>query len=173
MAATFTAVIISGGTVLAAVVAGVAGYLGARHGIKAGLESGRAERMWENRVSLYEDLAAWVRERREVNDSRIPPCLRGETVQLESREEHQAHVVFPRAGQVEIWASPAVRKLHYDFQWWDDVVYLDILAIQDPGGEGRYIIANRDDLRQVYDSLFETGDRVIERIRGELSGRVK
>jgi hypothetical protein len=27
-----------------------------------------AERMWDNRVSVYEELAAWVRKRREVND---------------------------------------------------------------------------------------------------------
>jgi hypothetical protein len=61
MAAILTAAITSGGTVLAAVVAGAAGYLGARRGTRAGLESGRVERMWENRVSLYEELAAWVR----------------------------------------------------------------------------------------------------------------
>jgi hypothetical protein len=173
MSTTLTAVIISGGTVLAAVVAGVAVYLGARSGIKAGLESGRVERMWENRVSLYEELATWVRKRREVNDDRVPACLRGETVQLESREEHQAHVVFPRAGQVEIWASPEVRKLHFDFTWWDDWVYLDILAIQDPKGEGRYIVASRDGLKRIYEDLFEAADKLIERIRDELSGHVK
>jgi hypothetical protein len=104
MATILTAAIASGGTVFAAIVAGAAGYLGARRGARAGLESGRAERMLENRVSLYEELAAWVRERREVHDQRCPACLRGETVQLEPREAQKG---FRRAGQLEIWASPA------------------------------------------------------------------
>ena len=165
-----TAAISSGGTVLAAVVAGAAGYLGARRGVRAGLESGRAERMWENRVSLYEQLAAWVRERREVHDRLCPPCLRGEIVQLEPREAQEG---FPRAGQLKIWASPEAWKLYYAFAWWDDWVYLEILALQDPAGEGRFIVASRDNLREIYKDALETGDRLIERIRAELSGHVR
>jgi hypothetical protein len=171
MADILNAAITSGGTVLAAIVAGAAGYLGARRGTRAGLESGRVERMWENRVSVYEELGAWVRERREVNDRRCPPCLRGETVDLEPRGDYMGG--FPRAGQLEIWGSPEVRKLCYDFAWWDDWVYLEILALQDPTGEGRFVKASRADLLDVYKSVFETGDRLIERIRAELSGHVR
>lgn len=168
MAAILTAAITSGGTVLAAVLAGAAGYLGARRGTRAGLESGRVERMWENRVSLYEELARWVRERREVHDRRCPACLRGETVQLEPREDYQAG--FPRAGQLEIWGSQEIRDLCHTFAWWDDWVYFMVLAIQDPTGEGRFTTASRDDLKEIYKDAMESGDRLIERIRAELSG---
>ena len=170
MTASLTTAIASGGTVLGAVVAATAGYLGARRGAKAGLESGRAERMWDNRVSLYEELAAWVRERREVNDRRCPACLRGETVQLEPGVAQEG---FPRTGQLEIWASSEIRKLHYEFTWWNDWVYLNILALQDPDGEGRNIVASRDNLDEVYKDVIETGDQLIERIRAELSGHVR
>ena len=172
MAAILTAGIASGGTVLAAAVAGTAGYLGARRGARAALESGRAERMWENRVSLYEELAAWVRERREINDHRCPARLRGETVQLEPHEAQEAEG-FPRAGQLQVWASPKVRKLHYDFTWWNDWIYLNILALQDPQGKGRYIVPNRDNLEETYINAIKTGDQLIERIRAELSGHVR
>jgi hypothetical protein len=171
MADILATVITSGGTVLAAVVAGAAGYLGARRGTRVGLESSRVERMWENRVTVYKDLAAWVRERREVNDRRCPPCLRGETVQLEPREDYVGG--FPQAGQLEIWGSPEVRDLCYEFAWWDDWVYLEILALQDPTGEGRFIKASRKDLGEIYKDVFETGNRLIERIRAELSGDVR
>ena len=170
-AAILTAAITSGGTVLAAVVAGAAGYLGARRGARAGLESGRADRMWQSRVSLYEELAAWVRERREVHDRRCPACLRGETVQMEAREAHVAG--FPRGGQLEIWASSAIRDLYHTFAWWDDWAYLEILALQDPAGEGRFIVASRDNLDEIYKDAIESGERLIERIRAELSGRAR
>ena len=55
MAAILTAGIASGGTVLAAVVAGAAGYLGARRGARAGLEFGRAERMSRELVVQFSD----------------------------------------------------------------------------------------------------------------------
>ena len=96
MTAILTTAIATGGTVLGAVVAATAGYLGARSGAKEGLESGRADRMWGNRVSVYEELAEWVRVRREVNDRRCPACLRGETVQLEPRVVQVAQEGFPR-----------------------------------------------------------------------------
>ena len=171
MAAILTSAITSGGTVLAAAVAGAAGYLGARRGARAGLESGRAERMWENRASLYEELAAWVRARREVHDNRCPACLRGETVQLEPWEAYKPG--FPGAGQLEIWASPEIRDLTYTFEWWDDRAYLKILAIQDPHGEGRYIMPGRDGLREIYDDVSEAGERLIGRVRAELSWQVR
>jgi hypothetical protein len=134
MTAILTTAIATGGTVLGAVVAATAGYLGARRGAKAGLESGRAERMWGKRVSVYEEVAAWVRERSEVNGRRCAAWLRGETVQLEPGAVQVAQEGFPGTGQLEIWASPEVRKLHYDFTWWNDWTYLSILALQDPDG---------------------------------------
>lgn len=173
MTAILTTAIASGGTVLSAVVAATAGYLGARSGAKAGLESGRADRMWDNRVSVYEELAEWVRVRREVNDRRCPACLRGETVQLDPRVVQVAQEGFPRTGQLEIWASPEVRKLHYDFTWWNDWAYMSILALQDPDGEGRHIVASLDNLRDTYDDAIKTGDQLIKRIRAELSGDVR
>jgi len=173
MAAILTAAIASGGTVLAAVVAGAAGYLGARRGARAGLESGRAKRMWENRATLYEALAAWVSERREVNDRRCPACLRGEYVQLERPVAQEAEEGFPAASQLQIWASPEVRTLHYEFAWWNDWVYLKILALQDPDGEGRCIVASRDSLQDVFERTVKTGGQLIERISAELSGQVR
>jgi hypothetical protein len=126
--------------------------------------------MWENRVYLYEDLAAWVRQRREVHDRWCPACLRGEPIQLEPRKAPDG---FPRAGQLEIWASPEVGKLRYEFAWWDDWIYLEILAIQDPTGEGRHIVASKQDLQEIYMKAIRTGDLLVERIRAELSGQAR
>jgi hypothetical protein len=170
MAAIFAAAITAGGVVLAAVVAAVSGFLGARHGARAGLESGRVERMWENRVSVYQELAAWVRARREVNDDRFPACLREETVQLEQEVTEQA---FPKTGQLQIWASVEIRKLHYEFEWWNDWVYFNIAALQDPEGKGRYIAPNPEGLRWAYEKASKVGDQLIERVRAELSGHVR
>ena len=55
MTAILTTAIASGGTVLTAVVAATAGYLGARTVPRQDWSPAAPSRMWDNRVSLYEE----------------------------------------------------------------------------------------------------------------------
>jgi hypothetical protein len=96
MAGILTAALTSGGTVLDAGIGATVGYLGARRGARAGLEAGRADRLWANRTTLYEGLVTWVRERCESVGRRCQAALDGEIVEA----EEPGHAQFPAVDQL-------------------------------------------------------------------------
>jgi hypothetical protein len=56
----------------------------------------------------------------------------------------------------------------HEFTWWNDWIFLDILALQDPNGEGRNIVASRDNLDEAYkDSIKTAASGDAERLRAE------